>query len=115
MRHLMKTTSRFCESNGSPVEPESLFEAQLELRMGTLPIWLNDLRTEWETLRNTPLPNGSPVKTGTIPTQTLSVGTHRKVDVAEYFIDPDIFVDPDTPPLTYSVSSSNEGIATSRM
>ena len=100
------------ESNGSPVEPESLFEAQLELRMGTLPIWLNDLRTEWETLRNTPLPNGSPVKTGTIPTQTLSVGTHRKVDVAEYFIDPDIFVDPDTPPLTYSVSSSNEGIAT---
>ncbi|MCY3681556.1 MAG: DUF4955 domain-containing protein [Gemmatimonadetes bacterium] len=100
------------ESNGSRVEPESLFEAQLELRMGTLPTWLNDLRTEWETLRNTPLPNATPTTRGTIPAQTLSIGTHRSVDIAEYFIDPDIFVDPDTPPMTYSVSSSNEGIAT---
>ena len=100
------------ESNGSSVEPASLFEAQLELRMGSVPVWLNALRTEWETLRNTRLPNASPVTRGTIPTQTLSVGTHRKVDAAEYLIDPDIFVDPNTPPLTYSVSSSNEGIAT---
>ncbi len=100
------------ESNGSPVEPASLFEAQLELRMGTLPTWLNGLRTEWETLRNIPLPNSTPATRGTIPTQTLSIGTHRKVDVVEHFIDPDIFIDPNTPPLTYSVSSSNEGIAT---
>lgn len=100
------------ESNGSPVEPASLFEAQLELRMGTLPSWLNDLRTEWETLRNTPLPNATPATRGAIPAQTLSIGTQRKVDIAEYFIDPDIFVDPNTPPMTYSVSSSNESIAT---
>ena len=40
------------ESNGSEVEPESLFEAQLELRLGSVPSWLNNLRTEWETLRS---------------------------------------------------------------
>ncbi len=44
------------ESNGSPVEPESLFEAQLALRLGKLPVWLNTLRTEWESLRKIPLP-----------------------------------------------------------
>jgi hypothetical protein len=43
------------ESNGSPVEPESLFEAQLALRLGKLPIWLNTLHKEWETLRKIPL------------------------------------------------------------
>ncbi len=43
------------ESNGKAVAPESLFDAQLALRLGTVPTWLNDLRTEWETIRNTPL------------------------------------------------------------
>ncbi len=43
------------ESNGKAVDPESLFEAQLELRLGTLPAWVKNLRTEWETIRNTPL------------------------------------------------------------
>ena len=43
------------ESNGEAVEPESLFEAQLELRLGTLPVWVKDLRTEWETIRSMPL------------------------------------------------------------
>ena len=46
-----ENTLEVLESNGSPVEPESLFEAQLALRLGKLPIWLNALRTEWETLR----------------------------------------------------------------
>ena len=50
-------TLQVIESNGSPVEPESLFEAQLESRLQTLPPWLNDLRAEWEMFRNTPLPN----------------------------------------------------------
>ena len=43
------------ESNGEAVEPESLFEAQLALRLGAVPTWLNDLRTEWERIRNIPL------------------------------------------------------------
>ena len=49
-------TLQVLESNGSPVMPESLFEAQLESRLQTLPPWLNTLRTEWDTFRNTPLP-----------------------------------------------------------
>ena len=43
------------ESNGKAVAPESLFDAQLELRLGTLPDWVKDLRTEWEMIRNIPL------------------------------------------------------------
>ncbi|MBI1290637.1 DUF4955 domain-containing protein [bacterium] len=44
------------ESLGTPVQPESLYEAQLELRLGTLPAWVKQVQTEWTTLRNTPLP-----------------------------------------------------------
>lgn len=43
------------ESNGTAVEPESLFDVQLELRLGTLPDWVKDLRTEWEMIRSIPL------------------------------------------------------------
>ncbi len=43
------------ESNGEAVAPESLFDAQLELRLGTLPVWVKDLRTEWEMIRSMPL------------------------------------------------------------
>ncbi|MDE2724238.1 MAG: DUF4955 domain-containing protein, partial [Gemmatimonadota bacterium] len=43
------------ESNGEAVAPESLFDAQLELRLGTLPVWVKDLRTEWEMIRSLPL------------------------------------------------------------
>ncbi len=45
------------ESNGTAMEPASLFEAQLRLRLRTIPFWIDDLRSEWETLRNTPLPD----------------------------------------------------------
>ena len=48
--------TRILESQGTPVEPGSLFEAQLELRLGSVPVWLKDLHTEWATLRNMPLP-----------------------------------------------------------
>jgi hypothetical protein len=44
------------ESQGSPVEPASLFEAQLELRLGTLPGFYADLINEWDQLRTLPLP-----------------------------------------------------------
>ena len=45
------------ESNGTAMEPASLFEAQLRLRLQTIPFWIDDLRSEWETLRDTPLPD----------------------------------------------------------
>ena len=32
------------ESNGTPVQPESLYEAQLEDRLGAVPAWLRDLK-----------------------------------------------------------------------
>ncbi len=48
-------TLEVLESNGKAVDPESIFDAQLELRLGTLPAWVKDLRTEWETIRSIPL------------------------------------------------------------
>ena len=48
------------ESNGTAVEPASLFEEQLKLRSPAIPVSLDYLRQEWETLRGTPLPD-SPV------------------------------------------------------
>jgi len=32
------------ESNGTPVEPQSLYEAQLEKRLGFVPAWLKALK-----------------------------------------------------------------------
>ncbi|MYC15765.1 MAG: DUF4955 domain-containing protein [Gemmatimonadetes bacterium] len=55
-----ENTVQLNESQGSAVAPESLFDAQLELRLGAIPDWLKALRTEWETIRNTSLPNFLP-------------------------------------------------------
>ena len=35
---------RYLESNGTKVEPESLYEAQLRERLGYVPAWLNSLK-----------------------------------------------------------------------
>jgi hypothetical protein len=49
------------EFPGRAVAPESLYEAQLQLRLNTLPAWVTDARREWETLRRQKLPaHGSP-------------------------------------------------------
>ena len=39
-----KSQVKYEESNGKPVNPESLYEAQLELRLGKLPRWILDLK-----------------------------------------------------------------------
>ena len=44
------------ESPGSPVSPESLYEAQLELRLGKLPAWVKATQAEWEGLTKQELP-----------------------------------------------------------
>lgn len=44
------------ESPGSPVTPESLYEAQLELRLGKLPAWVDATRKEWAKIRVRELP-----------------------------------------------------------
>ena len=44
------------ELPGAPVLPDSLYEAQLELRLGKAPEWVGQTKTEWEKLRAAPLP-----------------------------------------------------------
>lgn len=44
------------ESQGSPVEPASLFEAQLTLRLGAFPAFYGNLESEWVQLRSQPPP-----------------------------------------------------------
>ncbi len=55
--HFNEDSLEVLESNGTAMEPVSLFEAQLRLRLPTIPFWIDDLRSEWEMLRNTPLPD----------------------------------------------------------
>ena len=94
------------ESNGSAVEPESLFEAQLELRQGSVSSYLNDLRTEWEMLRNTPL---------TVPTilftkiDVSTVVSRRTIDLDDYIIRLHT-IEPDE--VLFNASSSDEDVAT---
>lgn len=40
----LKSQVKYEESNGKPVDPESLYEAQLELRLGKLPQWIVELK-----------------------------------------------------------------------
>jgi hypothetical protein len=44
------------ECPGAPVTPESLYEAQLALRLGKLPDWVEPARKEWEGIRALELP-----------------------------------------------------------
>ncbi len=44
------------ECPGAPVTPESLYEAQLALRLGKLPDWVGLARREWEGIRALALP-----------------------------------------------------------
>lgn len=39
------------ESPGAPVEPESLYEAQLALRLGGIPDWLEKAKVEWAVVK----------------------------------------------------------------
>jgi hypothetical protein len=44
------------DSLGSAVAPESLYEAQLALRLGRAPGWVETAKAEWDALRKQPLP-----------------------------------------------------------
>ena len=44
------------ECQGEKVTPESLYEAQLELRLGKLPDWVGSVRKDWERIRALELP-----------------------------------------------------------
>ncbi len=53
----------------------------------------------------TTVPNRAPERVGTIPDQTVKVGETGTVDLSPYF------EDPDRDPLSYTVASSNPGVA----
>jgi hypothetical protein len=44
------------EAPGAPVSPESLYEAQLGLRLGKLPDWVGVVRQDWEKVKALELP-----------------------------------------------------------
>ena len=92
---------------GQQVYPRSLFEAQLEFRTQAIPDWLNNLRTDWTTLRGQALPSTAPAIIDTIANQNLRLADSPvTMDLGNYFRD----LDGDN--LTYTATSSNTGIAT---
>ncbi len=117
------------ESKGASVKPSSLFEAQLALRTGSVPFWLNNLRTEWEMLRNTPLtaptvlPKGKIEKVsllrhrGGIPLTLLEVLLLLSPSIPTFEVNvSDNFIKKyDTSIVSYSATSSDTDIATVRV
>jgi len=53
---IQKNTILRNESYGKPVEPVSLYEAQVQLRLGKLPAWVSQCKKEWQEYRNKELP-----------------------------------------------------------
>jgi hypothetical protein len=53
---LKKDSVEANECPGAPVTPESLYEAQLALRLGKLPDWVGSARKEWEKVKALELP-----------------------------------------------------------
>lgn len=51
------------ESQGSPVEPESLYEAQLALRLGRLPEWVDEARATAKAMKTVKIPDHFDFKT----------------------------------------------------
>lgn len=49
-------TLQIIEGMGKQVKPSSLYRAQLELRLGKLPKWLEQAQSEYDTLKNAKLP-----------------------------------------------------------
>ena len=96
-------------NNNQPVKPESLFETQLQLRKGSLPSWYEDMKMEWDVLRNEPKPNGSPVLKGRIANREVIVGENITIDVSDYF------QDPEDHPMTYSVVVDDPSVVTASM
>ena len=44
-----QSTVKLDYSNGTAVQPESLYEAQVRQRLGSLPAWLNSIKTLYQT------------------------------------------------------------------
>ena len=70
------------ELPGQSVMPESLYEAQLKLRLGSLPQWIASARSEWEALSRQELPyHGAP----RLPLQEIHTETFKLGDLLRDF------------------------------
>jgi hypothetical protein len=64
------------ESQGHPVLPESLYEAQLALRLSALPEWIGAMRSQWKTLTSEDLPFfGTPTRSEDVYEETFPLST----------------------------------------
>ncbi|NDG71500.1 MAG: DUF4955 domain-containing protein [Proteobacteria bacterium] len=64
------------ESQGQPVSPDSLYEAQLALRLGSLPEWIDSMRSQWKTLAAEDLPFlGTPTRSEDLYEETFPLAT----------------------------------------
>ncbi|MBI1290629.1 DUF4955 domain-containing protein [bacterium] len=84
------------ESPGFPVDPESLFEAQLALRLGSAPAWIEEAKDEWQVILNgtpaptlvQPLPNSVWGPGSDVPLQaTVASGEEGLVAQMEFLAD----------------------------
>ena len=106
-------TGSIVESLGTPVEPSSLFDAQLKMRLGTVPMWLSDLKTEWETLRNETLTPPKFLLAQDVDgiEYDIDIGGVQRYLIRDYDTKSDYFkiLFSETP--TYTVTSSDTDIA----
>lgn len=64
------------ESQGHPVSPESLYEAQLALRISSLPEWIGAMRSQWKILAAEDLPFfGTPTRSEDLYEETFPFAT----------------------------------------
>ena len=64
------------ESQGHPVSPESLYEAQLALRLSSLPEWIGAMRSQWKILAAEDLPFfGTPTRSEDVYEETFPLAT----------------------------------------
>ena len=73
------------ESNGTVARPASLFEAQLSLRQGYVPTWLQGLKDEWDVLRTMPLTPPNILVQKTIDNIGLFKNDSVDIDLSENF------------------------------
>ena len=97
------------ESNGTAVSPNSLFEAQLAVKLGSVPSWFEALKTEWETLKGQTFTYPRMLVKKHISPQEIIIGNTKDVDMSGMV---ERLHSVSQSSSSYSVSSSNTGIAT---
>ena len=96
----------YMEAFGEYVTPQSLYVAQLQRRLGSVPAWVNDIKSEFDTWRNLVLnvpDNASPVFSRAI----IELSINENISVGTPLGDPIIAYDIDSTNLAYSLTGIN--------